>query len=206
MKVFNISALLLTAIFLFEGCSKVGLQTSNLIPSSSHVFASVPAASLSPSRCAKCNERPSVGYGKCSRRKLCVVECFNSELQRNYLGWWKWRSNYNKWHRAIAVSSNASVGTRVTGFTFTSLGNSNAGDVGVSGSKTSAPYRVDHNIFTNTAQSVFLVVGGNGTGLIDHNTFTGGGASKMIYNVAMGPSDARDGPGCYAGKFEHGDY
>lgn len=89
---------------------------------------------------------------------------------------------------ALAVSSNATVSTRITGFTFTGIGTPNDGDVSVGGSKSSAPYRIDHNIFTNSGQSVFIAVSGNGPGLIDHNTFTAGGASEVIHNIAMGPS------------------
>jgi hypothetical protein len=90
---------------------------------------------------------------------------------------------------ALQVSSDATAVTRVTGFTFTGAGTDNNGDVSVGGSKASAPFRIDHNTFTNSAQSVFIAVGGNGPGVIDHNTFTGGGASEIIHNVGMGPSD-----------------
>jgi hypothetical protein len=91
---------------------------------------------------------------------------------------------------ALSVASNATTGTRITGFAFTGTGTDNGGDVSVSGSKTSAAYRIDHNTFTNSGQSVFINVSGNGTGLIDHNTFTSGGASEVIHNPAMGPDDA----------------
>ena len=90
---------------------------------------------------------------------------------------------------AISVASNAATSTRITGFTFTGIGTNNAGDVSVGGSSTSAPYRIDHNDFTNSGQSVFIAVSGNGPGLIDHNTFTAGGASEIIHNVGLGPTD-----------------
>lgn len=90
---------------------------------------------------------------------------------------------------AVVIDSNATTGSRVTGFTFTASGNDSYGDIYVSGSKSSAPYRIDDNTFTTSGTAVFVVVSGNGTGLIDHNSFTSSGASEDIHNLAMGPSD-----------------
>lgn len=91
---------------------------------------------------------------------------------------------------ALAVQASSTSGTRVTGFTFTGVGTTNGGDVSVSGSKSSAAYRIDHNVFTNSGQSVLIVVGGNGAGVIDHNTVTAGGGSETIHNTGLGPSDS----------------
>jgi hypothetical protein len=89
---------------------------------------------------------------------------------------------------ALIVNSNGTTTTRITGFTFTSAGTTNDGDIHVSGSSSSSAYRIDHNTFTNSAQSVFVVLDGNGPGLLDHNTFNGGAASEIIHNVALGAS------------------
>jgi hypothetical protein len=91
---------------------------------------------------------------------------------------------------ALVVDANASTTTRVTGFAFTGMGTDNDGDVRFGGSTTTAPFRIDHCTFTNSAQSVFLVVGGETSGLVDHDTFTGGGASEEIHVTGTGPSDA----------------
>ena len=89
---------------------------------------------------------------------------------------------------AIVVNSNATTGTRVSGFTFTNAGGNGTSDVQFNGSTSSAMYRLDHCNFTNAALSIFVELSGNGPGLIDHNSFTGAGASEEIHNLAMGPS------------------
>lgn len=79
------------------------------------------------------------------------------------------------------------AGSRITRFNFTSV---NA--VGAGGSKTSAPFRLDHCDFTVTAGgSTLLDVGsGNAPGLVDHNTFNAPRNSEIIHNWGMGASDA----------------
>lgn len=91
---------------------------------------------------------------------------------------------------ALRVASNSATPTRITGFGFTGAGGNGTADIELAGSVSSAPYRIDHNTFTNSAGSwIFVAVSGNGAGLIDHNTFTGSGASEEIHNLGMGPSN-----------------
>ncbi len=83
----------------------------------------------------------------------------------------------------LSLNANATTGSRITGFTFTS-----EIAVSTSGSKTSATFRVDHNTFNHG--DVMLKTTGNAPGLIDHNTFTSSSApNEMIHNEAMGAGD-----------------
>jgi hypothetical protein len=90
---------------------------------------------------------------------------------------------------AIRVNSNSSTVTRLTGFTFTG-GDDREGDapVQVSGSTSSAYYRIDHNTFTSSTQAVFILLNGNGPGLIDHNRITANNNAETIHNDGTGPS------------------
>jgi hypothetical protein len=90
--------------------------------------------------------------------------------------------------------------TRITGFNFIGSGpNARAiygygcGGLPACGGYVTSTWRIDHNTFTSTAQSIFVEASGNGPGLIDHNTFTGGQASEMIHNMGMLPEHAIDG-------------
>jgi hypothetical protein len=87
----------------------------------------------------------------------------------------------------ISVSSAARSGTRITGLTL--LGDHT---LAISGSKASAPYRVDHCIFDDgtAGQAVLVEVSGNGPGLIDQCQFVAGSASEMIHNLGMGAENA----------------
>src|SRR5260370_12693465 len=87
----------------------------------------------------------------------------------------------------ISVSSAARFGTRITGLTLLS-----DHILAISGSKTSAPYRVDHCKFDDgtATQVILLEVGGNGPGLIDQCQFVAGAASEMIHNLGMGAENA----------------
>jgi hypothetical protein len=87
----------------------------------------------------------------------------------------------------FTLEPSGSCESRITGFTFTgSSSNPPNTDLNVTSNTSSSAYRIDHNTFTNSSQSVFLAVSGNGPGLIDHNTFTGGPASEDIHNLGMG--------------------
>lgn len=89
-------------------------------------------------------------------------------------------------HPLISVTCISRSGTRITGLSF-------IGDhiLAISGSKSSAPYRVDHCTFDDgTAQAVFVELGLNGPGLIDQCQFVSGAASEMIHNYGMGAEDA----------------
>lgn len=80
--------------------------------------------------------------------------------------------------------------TRLTGFTFTGTSsNPPNADVSVTSTTSTFCYRIDHNNFNNSSQSIFVSVSGNGPGLLDHNTFMGGGASEDIHNDGTGPSN-----------------
>ena len=87
------------------------------------------------------------------------------------------------------IAQNSSTSSRITGFNFTSPGNGNGGAFAlkIGGSPTNAPYRIDHNKFTSSAQAVYVEVDGNGPGLIDHNSFTAGSGSEMIHNMGANP-------------------
>jgi hypothetical protein len=88
---------------------------------------------------------------------------------------------------AFTMEASTSCESRITGFTFTGSSSNPPGtDVNVTSTTSTSAYRIDHNTFTNSAQSIFLAVSGNGPGLLDHNTFTGGGASEDIHNLGMG--------------------
>jgi len=74
--------------------------------------------------------------------------------------------------------------SRITNFRF--IGQES---VFIGGSKTSAPFRIDKNIFeSNQGGSVLLTTFGNGPGLIDHNQFLAPTNSEMIHNMGMGAS------------------
>ncbi len=77
-----------------------------------------------------------------------------------------------------------SASSRITGFTFTestaSCGSSSTPIETSGGSLASAPFRIDHNTFTSTAQVIDLCIKGE-DGLIDDNTFNIGGASEVIH-------------------------
>ena len=87
----------------------------------------------------------------------------------------------------FTMETGTSCESRVTGFTFNNAGG-NPPTTPINATTTASSFcgRVDHNTFTNSAQSIFLAVSGNGPFLIDHNTFTGGGASEMIHNLGTG--------------------
>jgi hypothetical protein len=86
----------------------------------------------------------------------------------------------------VVLNQNPDTSSRITRFHFTK---NNA--VYTSGSKTSAPFRVDNNTFTvNAGGSILLEVYGNAPGLIDHNSFNAPTNSEMIHNYGMGAVDA----------------
>lgn len=87
--------------------------------------------------------------------------------------------------------------SRITGFTFTN-GGGQSGDICVQCTgtpihhETDFTYRIDNNTFT--AGVIVIALGGNGPGLIDHNTFiNGGGNDELIHN--LGTNDVFDGGG-----------
>jgi len=95
---------------------------------------------------------------------------------------------------SITINSAATgAGSRVTGFIFNGNYSTNpaittngCGGLASCGGTVTVPYRIDNNTFNDTPDSVnFISVSGNGPGLIDHNTFNGGGASEMIHNMGV---------------------
>jgi hypothetical protein len=57
----------------------------------------------------------------------------------------------------------------------------------IHGSYTTATFRIHDCTFSSgTTLGILLQVDGNGPGLVDHCTFTGGGASEMIHNMGLG--------------------
>jgi hypothetical protein len=89
-------------------------------------------------------------------------------------------------HPLISVSCVRDRGTRITALTL--LGDHT---LAISGSKTTAPYRVDHCMFDDgtAGQAILVEVSGNGPGLIDQCKFVAGAASEMIHNYGMGPEN-----------------
>jgi hypothetical protein len=82
------------------------------------------------------------------------------------------------------VINMGSVSSRITGFSFTesavSCSSAATPIITAGGSLSSAPFRIDHNTFTSTAQVIDICVKG-ADGLIDDNTFNIGGASEVIH-------------------------
>ncbi len=91
----------------------------------------------------------------------------------------------------ITLSQNLTTPSRITGFTFTtSTVSSTATSLSIDGTKTSAPFRIDHNTITASQSGTVLVdIQGNAPGLLDHNSFNASQNSEMIHNLGMGPVD-----------------
>jgi hypothetical protein len=99
----------------------------------------------------------------------------------------------------IALNSNATTPAEITGFTFNgtytsskppAITVSGCGGLSSCGGVVTALYHIDNNTFSDPPDlAIFLVVSGNGTGLINNNTFTAGAASEMIHNMGMGADD-----------------
>jgi hypothetical protein len=90
-------------------------------------------------------------------------------------------------HPLISISCVPGRSTRITGLTL--LGEHT---LAISGSKTAAPYRIDHCIFDDgtASQAILVEVSGNGPGLIDQCQFVAGAASEMIHNLGSGPENS----------------
>jgi len=87
----------------------------------------------------------------------------------------------------LDLAADDAASSRVTGFTFTT--GDNEGAIVTGGSRSSAPFRIDHNVFTHDGDTE-LSAWGNAPGLIDHNEFVSDTApNEMIHNGGMGPSD-----------------
>ncbi|HEY4300742.1 MAG TPA: hypothetical protein VGM73_07715 [Candidatus Didemnitutus sp.] len=85
----------------------------------------------------------------------------------------------------LSISTNATMATRITGFTFNEIING-VDMIDVGGSFSNARFRIDHCTFYSTAgQSIFIRVR-TCWGVIDHCTFSGDDASEMIHNEAYG--------------------
>jgi hypothetical protein len=78
---------------------------------------------------------------------------------------------------AVDVTQNDRTSTRITNFNFTS-----PKSVYFHGTPSSATARLDHSKISGGDSSILVEVEGNAPVLIDHNVFTGGGASEMIHN------------------------
>lgn len=89
-------------------------------------------------------------------------------------------------HSLISVSCVPGRSTRITGLTL--LGEHT---LALSGSKTAAPFRIDHCTFDDgtAGQAILVEVSGNGPGLIDQCQFVAGAASEMIHNLGLGPGN-----------------
>jgi hypothetical protein len=89
----------------------------------------------------------------------------------------------------LSVTADAAANFFLTGFTF--YGSSGGGVIYVltSSSPASKTFRIYGNTFDDgspSTQGVIISVGGNGPGLIDHNTFTAHhGADEVIHNQGM---------------------
>jgi hypothetical protein len=84
----------------------------------------------------------------------------------------------------LQIQTIGAASTRITGIAF-----AGGWTVGVGGSPTGATYRIDNCSFDGTNSPVnptMLSLFGDGPGLIDHCTFTAGGAAEMIHNNGVG--------------------
>lgn len=79
----------------------------------------------------------------------------------------------------VDITQNSTVSSRVTNFKFT-----NQHAVYFHGTPSSATGRFDHSTINvgTTGSAILVETEGNAPVLIDHNTFTGGGASEIIHN------------------------
>jgi hypothetical protein len=89
------------------------------------------------------------------------------------------------WGFAIQQGSST---TRITGFISTNaLVQNNQATWVADGNGSSAPFRIDHNVFDTSGEGTFMTIAGNAPGLIDHNTIhNGGGPSELIHNEGVG--------------------
>lgn len=92
---------------------------------------------------------------------------------------------------ALTINQNASMSTRITGLTFTSVGRSSHPTILILGnfSPPSATARIDHNTFSSTSSGTWIETVGGAPVLIDHNSLSAGAAAEMIHNVAFGPGN-----------------
>ena len=88
----------------------------------------------------------------------------------------------------IEIDAQPGIMTRITGFSF--LGSSERRMMHIACDKTSKTFRIDHNSFTSTASTVFIVNGGLCSGLIDHNDFAAPDNSEMIQIKGASPDSA----------------
>ena len=88
----------------------------------------------------------------------------------------------------VTINLNPTTMTRVTGGTFTQTTANRIMQIIGSGFTTDAKFRIDHCTFFTTSGNAVLLVVNKASGLIDHCSFTGGGASEMIHNEGWGAS------------------
>jgi len=85
----------------------------------------------------------------------------------------------------LTVNTNASVGSRVTNFTFTRPGVLGSPTVSMSGGAANARFRLDHSAFTGGGHEVLVL--DEAPGLIDHTTWTGmSAANETIHLYGFG--------------------
>jgi len=94
----------------------------------------------------------------------------------------------NSVYGALDIAATSNTLTRLTGFTFTTGGVNGAYPIEVDSTPSSYLVEIDHNTFTDSTTSTFIGTTGNGPVLITTNTFTDGGASEQIHNIAYGAS------------------
>ena len=83
----------------------------------------------------------------------------------------------------FSVSQHATVGTRITGFTFNGASGLHRRIIRTSGSPSTAAFRIDHCRFYSTNDAIFITTTGGGPGLIDHCVFLSEVAPiEMIHN------------------------
>ena len=86
----------------------------------------------------------------------------------------------------LDVTCGTTASIRITGFNFLPTGTTSHGAVLITGTTSSAPYRFDNNTMSEAGGIILMDLQGNGPGLIDHCSFTGGGAAELIHNLGMG--------------------
>jgi hypothetical protein len=84
-----------------------------------------------------------------------------------------------------ATGQNGGV-LRITGISFAGYGYAHNAIIEINGSPSSDPFRIDNCIFDGGNDLVVLVnLYGNGSGVIDHCTFSGGTSSELLHDMGL---------------------
>lgn len=91
---------------------------------------------------------------------------------------------------ALVIFESTAASSRLTGFSFTTVGGSSNATLDVQGDGTTKMARIDDNTFTSSGAGTWIETDSNENGygavLIDHNTLSAGSSAEMIHVVAYG--------------------